>query len=383
MTSVNTNSAAMAAIRSLSSINRDMAVTQGRVESGFKINKANDDPAVFAIAQRMRADLNGLNAVRDSQAFGKATLSVMRDALTKVSNELGTLKQTITQGQQQGIDTAQINAQITNALANIDVYAGSANFNGVNLLNGTTASLRVMRDITGASSTVAGTNNTTGAAGLNLTGLNVASGAFRITTTNALDAADSTGIRVVVGTGPTARTFAYEFNSDAALVAQPGPNTTVRQVEINAVTDSSLERLSKLMTTMREDGFDASFENDGSITIRNATNVINGGVGMTAVTGLTAAAIGGTSAIAQVDGALTTVGTRLANIGAALRQVEGLQSFSADLRDALREGLGTLVDADLAEESARLTSLQTKQQLAVQSISIANQQGQSVLSLFR
>jgi flagellin len=383
MTSVNTNSAAMAAIRSLSSINRDMAVTQGRVESGFKINKANDDPAVFAIAQRMRADLNGLNAVRDSQAFGKATLSVMRDALTKVSNELGTLKQTITQGQQQGIDTAQINAQITNALANIDVYAGSANFNGVNLLNGTTASLRVMRDITGATSTVAGTNNTTGAAGLNLTGLNVASGAFRITTTNALDAADSTGIRVVVGTGPTARTFAYEFNSDAALVAQPGPNTTVRQVEINAVTDSSLERLSKLMTAMREDGFDASFENDGSITIRNATNVINGGVGMTAVTGLTATAIGGTSAIAQVDGALTTVGTRLANIGAALRQVEGLQSFSADLRDALREGLGTLVDADLAEESARLTSLQTKQQLAVQSISIANQQGQSVLSLFR
>jgi flagellin len=383
MSSINTNSAAMAAIRSLSSINRDMAVTQGRVESGFKINKANDDPAVFSIAQKMRADLNGLNAVRDSQAFGKATLSVMRDALTKVSNELGTLKQTITQGQQQGIDTNQINAQITNALQNIDVYVGSANFNGVNLLNGTTASLRVMRDITGASSAVAGTNNTTGAAGLNLTGLNVASGAFRITTDNNLDAADGTGIRVVVGTGGTARTFAYEFNTDNALTATPGPNTTVRQVEINAGTDSPLNRLSKLMTVMRADGFDASFENDGTITIRNATNVINGGVGMTAVTGLTAAAIGGTSAIAQVDGALNTVGTRLANIGAALRQVEGLQSFSADLRDALREGLGTLVDADLAEESARLTSLQTKQQLAVQSISIANQQSQSVLSLFR
>jgi flagellin len=373
----------MAAIRSLASINRDLGSTQSRIESGFKINKANDDPAVFSIAQRIRADLNGLDKVRDSQAFGKATLSVMRDALTKVSNELATLKGTITQGQQQGIDTNQINAQITNALANIDVYVGSASFNGVNLLNGTTPSLRVMRDIAGTSSTVAGTNNTTGAGGLNLTGLNVASGAFRLTFNATFAPDDGQGVRVIVGTGATARTFAYEFNSDAALVAQPGPNTTVRQVEINAVTDSSLERLSKLMTTMREDGFDASFENDGSITIRNATNVINGGVGMTAVTGLTAAAIGGTSAIASVDGALTTVGTRLANIGAALRQVEGLQSFSADLRDALREGLGTLVDADLAEESARLTSLQTKQQLAVQSISIANQQGQSVLSLFR
>ena len=78
----------------------------------------------------------------------------------------------------------------------------------------------------------------------------------------------------------------------------------------------------------------------------------------------------------------TTVGNNLAAIGAALRQVEGLQTFSTDLRDALREGLGNLVDADLAEESARLTSLQTKQQLAVQSLSIANQQPSRLLGLF-
>ena len=92
------------------------------------------------------------------------------------------------------------------------------------------------------------------------------SGAFRVATTNALDAADGTGIRVVVGTGAGARTFAYEFNSDAALTATPGPNTTVRQVEILAA-DSPLQRLSKMMTVMRQDGFDASFQDDGSITI--------------------------------------------------------------------------------------------------------------------
>ncbi len=54
MSSVNTNGAAMAAIRSLSTIARDMSVTQSRVESGLRVNKANDDPAVFAIAQTMR-----------------------------------------------------------------------------------------------------------------------------------------------------------------------------------------------------------------------------------------------------------------------------------------------------------------------------------------
>ena len=55
MASINTNAAAMAAVRSLSTISRDMLTTQSRVESGLRVNKANDDPAVFAIAQNMRA----------------------------------------------------------------------------------------------------------------------------------------------------------------------------------------------------------------------------------------------------------------------------------------------------------------------------------------
>jgi len=77
------------------------------------------------------------------------------------------------------------------------------------------------------------------------------------------------------------------------------------------------------------------------------------------------------------------VNTIVAELGARLSQVEGQQEFTKQLTDSIREGLGALVDADLAEESARLTSLQTKQQLAIQSLSIANQQGQALLGLFR
>jgi VIT1/CCC1 family predicted Fe2+/Mn2+ transporter len=78
-----------------------------------------------------------------------------------------------------------------------------------------------------------------------------------------------------------------------------------------------------------------------------------------------------------VDGAITTAGSILARLGASLQQMEGLRDFSLQLSDSLSEGLGALVDADLAEESARLTSLQTRQQLARQSLDIANQQNQS------
>jgi flagellin len=105
----------------------------------------------------------------------------------------------------------------------------------------------------------------------------------------------------------------------------------------------------------------------------------------TTVTGAGAPAqiTGAQGAIAVVEGAIDLMGTRLGNLGANLRQVEGLSDFTKQLNDSVKEGLGALVDADLAEESARLTSLQTKQQLAVQSLSIANQQSQSLLSLFR
>ncbi len=60
-----------------------------------------------------------------------------------------------------------------------------------------------------------------------------------------------------------------------------------------------------------------------------------------------------------------------------------MQTFTSDLSDSLTSGVGALTDADLSAESAKLTSLQTKQQLAIQSLSIANSQSQSILSLFR
>jgi flagellin len=379
-TSINTNVTAMAAIRSLSMIGLDMQRTQARVESGLRINKANDDPAVFAIAQNMRADLNGMTAVKDSLAFGKSALTVARDAATKISDELGKLKQTITQGQQQGLDTTQINTQITNALANIDAYANSANFNGVNLVNtATVGALTVVRDITGSVTSVDSVDITTGAGGLNLTGLDVNSGAWQLAFDNGLGIADGNGVSVTVGT----QTYAFEFNSNAALIATAGATTTVRQVQFVA-GDSNLTRLANLSAAMRAEGINANFSADGRIIVSNATSVANGGSGMTALAGTTATQItGAIGAIAVVEGAIDTVGNALATLGAALRQVEGLQDFTKQLYDSIKEGLGAIVDADLAEESAKLTSLQTKQQLAVQSLSIANQTPQSLLSLFR
>jgi len=69
--------------------------------------------------------------------------------------------------------------------------------------------------------------------------------------------------------------------------------------------------------------------------------------------------------------------------GTAQSQVESQQNFLKGLMDSLETGVGALIDADITAESARLSALQTQQQLATQSLSIANQSNQTVLSLFK
>lgn len=86
---------------------------------------------------------------------------------------------------------------------------------------------------------------------------------------------------------------------------------------------------------------------------------------------------------ALISASLTNVNTALANIGSDVKKMEAHKGFVNKLIDSLTEGVGNLVDADLAKESARLQALQVKQQLGVQALSIANSQPQIILNLFQ
>lgn len=87
--------------------------------------------------------------------------------------------------------------------------------------------------------------------------------------------------------------------------------------------------------------------------------------------------------IGWVDSAIGNMTTSAANLGAVKQRVTLQQSFVKTLMDAISRGVGTLVDADMNEESTRLQALQVQQQLGVQSLSIANQNSQNILSLFK
>jgi flagellin len=87
--------------------------------------------------------------------------------------------------------------------------------------------------------------------------------------------------------------------------------------------------------------------------------------------------------IAGINTAIIEVSTALSSLGTGSKSLMSHLTFVGKLQDTLDTGVGNLVDADLAKESARLQALQTKQQLGIQALSIANQATQPLLSLFR
>ncbi len=104
---------------------------------------------------------------------------------------------------------------------------------------------------------------------------------------------------------------------------------------------------------------------------------------ITAMTGDLTSAANAKTMVTTLDNIQKDVKTSLSDLGAGSRKIDNQTTFVGKLSDVVTSGIGNLVDADLAKESARLQALQVKQQLGVQALSIANQAPQVITSLFR
>lgn len=132
-------------------------------------------------------------------------------------------------------------------------------------------------------------------------------------------------------------------------------------------------------------GFSALANAAGTATLTVQAEILALGstnVTVTATTSIGTATLAST-ALGLVNASIDNVSGALARLGTKAKALETHRTFVGKLTDALEAGVGNLVDADLAKESAKLQSLQTKQQLGVQALGIANQSPQILLSLFR
>ncbi|MBL4666059.1 MAG: flagellin [Sneathiella sp.] len=379
--SVNTNANAMAALRSLSSTQSNLSEIQNQIQSGLKVGGATDDPSTFVISQGMRGDIGALKAVQEGLNFGTATISMALSGATAISNQLTDLQTKVTQALNEGLDTTVLQTEADEMIAQITTIVNSTEFNGINLIDNaaTTADLNVLTGLGGATVTFTAVNATV--AGLGLTGLDLAGVHSELTLDNTAVFAAADTVTIAFGTETHIFEFLDENGGTPASSVDEANGTFVHVVTIDS-NASTGEHVGNLATAMRDTGLSVDIAEDGTIS------VFAGGVATTATSTLVAGTITATdnvggAATTVLDAAKTSIGTILTALGTFSNRLETQADFTQVLTDTLEEGLGILVDANLAEVSAKLQSEQTKEQLGIQSLSIANAASQSILGLFR
>ena len=272
--SVNTNPGALIALQNLNDTSQQLQRAQEIVSTGLSVANAKDNGAIWAIAQNERSQVSSLDAVKSSLQTGQSIIDVASSAGTTVSNLLTQLQQKALAASDTSLDAnsrAALNNDFISIRNSITTTVQNAEFNGVNLINGSISQITSLANAQGTS-----------------------------------------------------------------VITTLGENLTLSHGIVTLTSTASIG------------------------TVTHAT-----------------------SQIAIVQASLTNVDNALATLGTASKALDTHLNFVSNLQDTLTTGIGNLVNADLAKESATLQALQTKQQLGIQALSIANSASSALLGLFR
>lgn len=391
--SVNTNAGAFVALQSLSSTQNQLTDTQNRVSTGLKVAGVKDDSSTFIIAQNQRSDLAGITAARASLDRATGTLDVAISAGEALSDLSLQAKEIAAAATDNGLDDASraaLNDDFEAVVRQMGSIIDQADFNGVNLIKDTPDSINALAGV-GRGSVISrievqGTDLTTDSAAATsdtftfatLAGADgIAVAAERDAVFEALVAAGDDDNVVTGGPG----SYAFDFSG-----LEPVSGTVAGG---DAVFEISFGGGSMSFTTAALGAAPTIADFDGG-TIAGSLELAadQGGFGAsgTGTTTLDAVdlttAAGRQTAVTVVDNFISDLNSTLGSFGAKGQQIELQSQFASDLADNVEVGIGKLVDADLARESAKLQALQVQQQLGLAAAGIANSAPQAILSLF-
>ena len=212
-----------------------------------------------------------------------------------------------------------------------------------------------------------------------------------------LQRAQST-VDVAVSAGQTISDLLNQIKSKALAGADTSLDSTSRKA-LNTDVTALIGQIQKIVATADFNGTNIIKTNGASIyALANASGAskltvqgLNLGIaGSTSTTGITFTATASfttatTAAtfLSLVNTSISQVNASVAKLGTGSNALATHLNFISNLQDSLTQGIGNLVDADVAKESANLTALQTKQQLGIQALSIANSSKSALLGLFR
>jgi flagellin len=334
MTSINTNVSAMTALQSLSMINNSLDQTQNRISTGFRVGDASDNAAYWSIATTMRSDNKALGAVEDALGLGQAKVDTAYTGMKAAIDVVDEMKAKLVAAREPGVDRDKIQAEISELKNQLTSISESASFSGENWLNfdGAAVKKNVVASFTRDSDN-----------------------AVSVKTIEI----DVSAVKLIGDNAEPAATLADDgiLNKDALIgsVAADADKIAGNVMDIDIGT-----------TVLTQAKVETAF--GGVLPATPSGKTVNDVIDQM---------------IKNVDTALKSMTTAGSNLGAAQNRMDIQSEFVSNLRDSIEKGVGTLVDADMTEESTRLKALQTQQQLGVQALSIANSSSQSILSLFR
>jgi len=157
----------------------------------------------------------------------------------------------------------------------------------------------------------------------------------------------------------------------------------LRNQVTSTVSNASFNGVNLLNGSVTQISSLANAQGTSSITTQGQNLSLGGSIVTLSATASISTVTTASAAIAVVETSLTNVDNALATLGTSSNALDTHLNFVSNLQDTLTTGIGNLVNADLAKESATLQALQTKQQLGIQALSIANSASSALLGLFR
>lgn len=426
MSSILTNNSAMVALQTLRSINTNMAKTQNEISTGKAVSSARENSAVWAISKTMESDVAGFKGISDSLSLGSSTIAVARSASEQITDLLTEMKGKIVSAQEANVDREKLQTDLTALRDQVSSIVGAAQFNGLNMLSnrqggatvanvvgntGTGAGIlgsgtvRVLSSIDRDSAgSVTASNISVGKADLGTAASTAGAGTdiagTAVTGAGAVAAAASATITIAGDTATAARGGNRVIAGDTyAIGGLTGITNAMRYVarDGDTVADIARNLVDRINFEAKSAGvnYTATLNGSAGVQITNGTTT---GITTTATatTGGTAGGgleilkdldisteDGATAALSAIEGLTQTAIKAAAGFGSAQGRIDIQAEYVSNLMNSLKSGIGSLVDANMEETSARLQALQVQQQLGVQALSIANQAPQSILSLFR
>lgn len=341
-----------------------MDTTQERLSTGKKVNSALDNPSSFYTAQSLTNRASDLSSLLDSMGQGIQTIKAADEAITSITEFVQQAKAIANQARDEA-DKSSVTS--TGEIA-------AKNTGTANLKIGNKDMSVTLTSVTGADTLVAAINNAINTGGLN-------------TSYEAVE--DGTGVKIQIKDGADVEAASVSFEGAGIKISGT--------LEDNRA--SYVDRYNDILTQIDQLAKDAGYKGvnllggtDQSLTVvfnedRSSSLTIKGvdgsasGLGLTPETDWSTNA-GIDAALTKIDSAISTLRSMSSEFGNNYSIVQNREDFTENLINVLEEGSDKLTLADMNEESANMLALQTRQQLGINSLSLASQAAQAVLKLF-